>query len=191
MFDFTPDSKIPVGPGKILIAEPFLADPYFKRSVVLLCEHSDEGSFGFVLNNYIEMDLDQLMDQLPNIDTRISIGGPVKNSNLFYIHSLGNKIENSVPIAEGIYMGGDFDALQHLLKLGKLDRNQIRFFVGYSGWSANQLNEELEQNSWIVGEAAADLLMNTQVEDLWSTILNTMGKDYRRLTNLPSDPKLN
>jgi putative transcriptional regulator len=191
MFDFTPDSKIPVGPGKILIAEPFLADPYFKRSVVLLCEHSDEGSFGFVLNNYIEMDLDQLMDQLPNIDTRISIGGPVKNSNLFYIHSLGNKIENSVPIAEGIYMGGDFDALQHLLKLGKLDRNQIRFFVGYSGWSANQLNEELEQNSWIVGEADANLLMNTQVDDLWSTILNAMGKDYRRLTNLPSDPNLN
>lgn len=191
MFDFTPDSNIPVGPGKILIAEPFLADPYFKRSVVLLCEHSDEGSFGFVLNNYIEMDLDQLMDQLPNIDTRISIGGPVKNSNLFYIHSLGNKIENSVPIAEGIYMGGDFDALQHLLKLGKLDRNQIRFFVGYSGWSANQLNEELEQNSWIVGEADADLLMNTQVDDLWSTILNAMGKDYQRLTNLPSDPNLN
>lgn len=191
MFDFTPDSNIPVGPGKILIAEPFLADPYFKRAVVLLCEHSDEGSFGFVLNNYIEMDLDQLMDQLPNIDTRISIGGPVKNSNLFYIHSLGNKIENSVPIAEGIYMGGDFDALQHLLKLGKLDRNQIRFFVGYSGWSANQLNEELEQNSWIVGEADADLLMNTQVDDLWSTILNAMGKDYRRLTNLPSDPNLN
>ncbi|MDA0882774.1 MAG: YqgE/AlgH family protein [Bacteroidetes bacterium] len=191
MFDFTPDSNIPVGPGKILIAEPFLADPYFKRAVVLLCEHSDEGSFGFVLNNYIEMDLDQLMDQLPNIDTRISIGGPVKNSNLFYIHSLGNKIENSVPIAEGIYMGGDFDALQHLLKLGKLDRNQIRFFVGYSGWSSNQLNEELEQNSWIVGEADADLLMNTQVDDLWSTILNAMGKDYRRLTNLPSDPNLN
>ena len=191
MFDFTPDSNIPVGPGKILIAEPFLADPYFKRAVVLLCEHSDEGSFGFVLNNYIEMDLDQLMDQLPNIDTRISIGGPVKNSNLFYIHSLGNKIENSVPIAEGIYMGGDFDALQHLLKLGKLDRNQIRFFVGYSGWSANQLNEELEQNSWIVGEADANLLMNTQVDDLWSTILNAMGKDYRRLTNLPSDPNLN
>jgi putative transcriptional regulator len=191
MFDFTPKNNIPLGPGKILIAEPFLSDPYFKRSVILLCEHSDEGSFGFVLNNYIEMDLDQLMDNLPNMETRISIGGPVKSSNLFYIHSLGSAIENSVPIAEGIYMGGDFDALQQMLKMGKLEPHQIRFFVGYAGWSANQLHEELEQKSWIVGEADPEMLMNTQDNELWKTILHDMGKDYARLTDLPSDPNLN
>lgn len=177
--------------GKVLLAEPFLEDPFFKRTVILLCEHNVEGSFGFVLNNYIDVKLEQVMADMPMEIGRVSLGGPVKRNNLFYLHTLGNSIKNSVEVLEGIYLGGDFDALKLLLDQGKVKKQELRFFVGYSGWSAKQLEEEMEQNSWFVTDIAPDILMNTEIEDLWKTILSSMGKKGEIISNLPEDPSLN
>ncbi|MFT4678354.1 MAG: putative transcriptional regulator [Flavobacteriales bacterium] len=190
-FDLGPKDNIEAGKGKVLLAEPFLDDPYFKRTVILLCEHNDEGSFGFVLNNYIDVDLDQIIEALPEFETKISIGGPVKNSNLYYIHTLGDVIPDSIEIIAGIYMGGDFDKLRDKLAHGLIDKDQIRFFVGYAGWSANQLEEELKLKSWFVKDVNSGLLMNTGIDDLWKTIMRSMGKSGQIIANFPDDPTQN
>jgi putative transcriptional regulator len=159
--------------------------------VILLCEHNDEGSFGFVLNNYIEVGLDKIIDDMPPFDTKVSIGGPVKNSNLYYIHTLGEALEDSVEIVEGIYMGGNFEVLKDKLKNGHIRKEEVRFFVGYSGWSPMQLESEMKTKSWYVTSLSPDLIMNTEIRDLWRKVIRMMGKPFEHLANLPEDPSLN
>ncbi len=189
--NITPDPGIQPKKGQLLLSEPFLNDPYFKRTVIFLCEHNDEGSFGFVLNNYIDVELDQIMENMPKFDGRISIGGPVKNSNLYYIHTLGAEIEESVEVIPGIFMGGSFDALKDLLMQGKIGSSQIRFFVGYSGWSPRQLEAEMSHKSWFVANVGKDLVMDTEDKDLWRTIMKRLGVQGKFIANLPEDPSLN
>ena len=190
-FNISPDIKIKPRKGKVLLAEPFLDDPYFKRTVILLCEHNEEGSFGFVLNNYIDIELDQVMEELPTFSTRISIGGPVNNSNLYYLHTLGEQIGDSVEVMNGIYMGGDFEILKKKLRMGQVQKDEVRFFVGYSGWSPNQLDTELGSKSWFVANVKPKLLMNTDVTDLWKKVMESMGSKGSMIANLPDDPSLN
>jgi putative transcriptional regulator len=189
--NITPDPGIQPKKGQLLLSEPFLNDPYFKRTVIFLCEHNDEGSFGFVLNNYIDVELDQIMENMPKFDGRISIGGPVKNSNLYYIHTLGAEIEESVEVIPGIFMGGNFDALKDMLMQGKIGSSQIRFFVGYSGWSPRQLETEMSHKSWFVANVGKDLVMDTEDKDLWRTIMKRLGVQGKFIANLPEDPSLN
>jgi putative transcriptional regulator len=189
--DFTPNKKITPGKGQVLLAEPFLNDPYFRRTVIFLCEHNTEGSFGFVLNNYIDVDLDQIMENMPTFEGRISIGGPVRNSNLYYIHTLGEQVEESVEIIPGVFMGGNFESLKKLLISGTVTKNQVRFFVGYSGWSPEQLENEVKTNSWFVTSVPKEIVMNSEADDLWKRIMRSMGKKGQIIANLPEDPSLN
>ena len=167
-------------------------DPFFKRTVVLLCEHNDEGSFGFVINRYLEVDLTEIIEDFPEFDGHVSIGGPVQRDNLFYLHTLGDKIEHSIHVKDGLSMGGDFDIIKSMIIAGKINPDQIRFFVGYSGWDSGQLDKEMEGNSWIVGEAKIPTIMSSEVSDkVWSDTLKDMGKQYEILSNFPEDPSLN
>lgn len=190
-FELSPPNKVEPNRGKVLIAEPFLDDPYFKRMVILLCEHNEEGSFGFVLNNYIDVGLDKIIDDMPPFNTHVSIGGPVKNSNLYYLHTLGEFIEDSIEVMDGVYMGGNFEILKEKLRKGLIKKNELRFFVGYSGWSADQLEQEMQSKSWYVTSLGQDLIMNTEIRDLWRKVIRMMGKPFEHLANLPEDPSLN
>ncbi len=189
--DFSPNTNVEPKKGQVLLSEPFLNDPYFKRTVILLCEHNNEGSFGFVLNNFIEVELDQIIEDMPKFDGKISIGGPVRNSNLYYIHTLGEEIEESVEILPGVFMGGDFEKLRKLLYAGKIAPEQVRFFVGYSGWSPDQLQSEIKSQSWFVTDIDKDLVMDTDVEDLWRHIMKKFGRKGEVIANMPEDPSLN
>jgi putative transcriptional regulator len=113
MIDLTPSADQFIEKGSLLLAEPFISDPFFKRTVILVCDHGKEGSFGFVLNNYVEVELSQLMEDFPDDKINVSIGGPVKSSNLFYLHTKGELIPNSAAIMDGLYFGGDFDHPGH------------------------------------------------------------------------------
>lgn len=179
--------------GSILISDPLLNDQYFSRSVVLLCEHNQEGSFGFVLNNYLEIDLHRIDNNFPDIQARISIGGPVHRENLFFIHSFdAGTIPESVQVAEGIFYGGDFDILATLLRDFPETRNKARFFVGYSGWSIGQLNEEIDEKSWItVSNIPKDLVFDTQNDNLWKTCLEMQGDSFKLFTTFPRNPQDN
>lgn len=191
MLKFTPDTNVEPVKGSLLLAEPFMDDPYFQRKVILLCEHNDEGSFGFVLNNYIDLTIDRLMAEFPHFASRVSVGGPVKNSNLYYIHTLGEQLEGSIQVTDTIYMGGDFEQLKALAKSGQIPEDEIRFFVGYAGWSAGQLRSEINNRSWFVAEADEPLLMDTSGDELWATMIGRLGKEFAHLAHTPNDPSLN
>ena len=177
--------------GRLLISEPFLNDPHFKRTVILLCDHNEQGSFGFVLNNYIKINLEDVIQDLIPIKSKVSVGGPVQKDSIFYLHTLGDKIEGSIHVFENISMGGDFDQIKGLINNGEASIDQIRFFVGYSGWGKDQLAWELKEKSWIVSDATKEQIMDTKYDNLWSQSLRSMGSDFALLANFPSDPNFN
>lgn len=177
--------------GKILISEPLLSDNYFKRAVVLLAEHNEEGSFGIIMNKPIENKFNEIVDDFPEFPGQLYLGGPVSNSSLFFIHTLGDLIENSLEIMDGLYWGGDIEMIRELLLLKQISETQIRFCVGYSGWSSHQLEDELKRNSWLVSRLPAETLMNTHPENLWELALNNLGNEYSYWSNFPVDPEMN
>ncbi len=190
-FDFSAPQKLAPIKGRVLIAEPFLEDEYFRRAVVLLCDHNEEGTFGFVLNNYLDLPLTELVEALPEFRTRISIGGPVSRDSLYYLHTLGERFPGSIEIMPGLYMGGSYEAMKQALEAGEVKQGEIRFFVGYSGWKEQQLEAELAENAWVVTEAESSWLMDTEIENLWKKVLSDMGSHYSVFANYPEDPSLN
>lgn len=191
LINLHPETNIPPATGRILISEPFLADPYFKRTIVLLCEHNKQGSFGFVLNKFVNLKIEDLLEGFPPFKTRISVGGPVQSNNMYYIHTHGDKIQGALKIKDNVYMGGDFEQMQNLVSTDVIKPNDIRFFIGYSGWDENQLEKELEEKSWFVTDITSSQIMDTSALNLWETILKSMGSDYELLTQFPEDPSLN
>lgn len=189
--EFDPPNPLPPAPGTLLVSGPFLADPYFRRSVILLCMHDAEGSFGLVLNRPIDMAVSDLMEDMPPVSSAVGIGGPVQSGNLFYLHTLGPRIEGSMKVVDDIHMGGDYDQLRAMLMAAPKLAKHVRFFVGYSGWGADQLNTEIEQRSWLIHPANKRTVMNVRTKDLWAETLRTMGPAYAPLANFPEDPSLN
>jgi putative transcriptional regulator len=177
--------------GTLLISEPFLKDYYFRRSVVLLAEHDDTGSFGLIINKPLDIKLNEVIKDFPNFDSNVYIGGPVKTDNLFVIHTLGDKISNSSKIMEGLYWGGDIDMIKAMIEEKKIRENQIRFYIGYSGWEADQLSREMKENSWVVAKLKSDKILHESPTEMWKNILKSMGEDYSVWINYPLDPLMN
>ncbi|HEX2937172.1 MAG TPA: YqgE/AlgH family protein [Bacteroidales bacterium] len=184
-------NKVAPKKGRILVAEPFLQDNYFKRSIVLLTEHSGEGAVGFVLNKPIDVKVNEVMNGFPYFDSDVCIGGPVSTNTVHYIHTLGDIIPNAVHVVDNIYWGGDFDFIKNLIKEGGLNSDQIRFFLGYSGWHAGQLENELEQNSWLITEIKSSLIMKHSTSNVWKTTLSQLGEKYKIWSDFPENPGLN
>ncbi|MDX1444666.1 YqgE/AlgH family protein [Lishizhenia sp.] len=178
--------------GKILISEPFLNDDYFGRSVILLCEHNEEGSFGFVLNNFIDLDLREVANNFPDIETKIGIGGPVETDNIYFIHSRPDVLKDSREVIPNIYIGGSYSELLHHLETGEIKPTEVRFFLGYSGWSPHQLDQELNEHAWLVTDIKAKDIMDVHAGDtLWSKYLKKQGKKYAVMTSFPINPQDN
>ncbi len=176
--------------GDFLISEPFLPDPNFKRTVILLTEHNHEGSVGFVLNKNMHLSIEDTLEGFPEFDVPVYNGGPVQPETLHFIHKLEN-LEGCLHVIGDIYWGGDFDALKVLIDLGKVNKNEILFFIGYSGWSAGQLDMEIKEKSWIVSPAKEEFIFSNNTETLWQDILKTMDQKYAIMANFPEDPSLN
>ncbi len=177
--------------GVLLIAEPFLKDPNFMRTVVFLCEHQEEGSFGFVLNKTYDITLDQLVPGLPDIKFPVYYGGPVQQDTLHFLHQLPHLIPGGLEVSKGIYWGGDYEMLVSLLQKGEINPHKIRFFVGYSGWSNGQLEDEMKDKSWLTVAAKPKLVFHRNYSEIWKDSLKELGGDYAQLVNYPTDPQLN
>ena len=196
MIDLNVYNKITPKKGRLLITEPFEDSSNFNRSVILLCEHNEDGSFGFVLNNFVDVHLSDFQD-LPNaeimgFEPKIGLGGPVSSKNLYYIHTLGDKLPNSVQITNDIYAGGDFEQLKNMLYSGIIKENEVRFFLGYSGWVENQLDGELNRNAWLVTDIDDTAeIMGTNNETLWSDYMSRQGGKYKAFAHFPKNPTLN
>lgn len=191
MLDLNVYNKLNPEKGKLLITEPFLEGDYFQRAVILLCEHNEEGSFGFVLNNYVDIGLDNFED-IPEFDTKISTGGPVSTKNLYYIHTLGDKLEGSIQVHKNLYAGGDFEQLKTLMSTGVVKRDEVRFFLGYSGWVEKQLEGELKHNSWLVSDIDnVDEIMDVDYQNIWNDYMERQGGKYKAFAHFPKNPELN
>ena len=176
--------------GDLLISEPFLNDVNFIRSVILLCENNTEGSLGFVLNQTSSMVLDDLGEDFENMDFPVYIGGPVEPNTLHFIHTLGNKIDNSIQINDLYYWSGNLNQVLELIKLDIIKENQIRFFLGYSGWSPGQLEGEFEAKTWFLIDNFKDNLLEIE-PNLWREVLKRQGGKFKEIANYPVDPRLN
>jgi putative transcriptional regulator len=178
--------------GSILISEPYLGDPNFERTVVLICSHNeDEGTFGLVLNRMSNLKLSDVIDVYSeSFEAELGIGGPVQYNTLHYVHRL-SQLPQAVQLSDDVYWGGDFEMLRTMIGAGIVSPSEIKFFLGYSGWTPGQLQEEIDKNVWIVNNHAANKLFNLEADSLWRGILRQMGGKYKVLSNYPVDPRLN
>jgi len=178
--------------GHLLIAEPSLiGDLSFNRSVILLADHNQEGSIGFIINKPLKYTINDL---IPEIEARFKIynGGPVEQDNLYFIHNIPDLIPNSVEISNGIYWGGDFESTKELINTGLIGKNNIRFFLGYTGWEEKQLENEMEGNSWIIARNSYEnKIIGKSSTHFWKEQLMELGGDYLIWSNAPENPYLN
>jgi putative transcriptional regulator len=178
--------------GDLLLSEPFLPDPNFERTVILLCEHNEEGSFGFVLNKQSNVRFSDVMEDAEQIDQDLYIGGPVQQDTLHFIHEDSYDLEGGRKVKNGIIWGGNFEQLLFHADTGLFNNDQFRFFLGYSGWSPGQLEEELKQNSWIIFKnVSKELIFRTNPDELWRVVLKRMGGKYSLFSQYPVDPNMN
>lgn len=182
-----------VGPsrGKILISEPFLCDSTFGRSVILLIDHTPEGSMGLVLNKELPLLLNDLIKEFKYIqDIPLYKGGPVGTDTLFYLHTLQD-IPGALPIKKGLYLNGDFDTIKRYILQGNTISGAIRFFLGYSGWEEEQLATEIRENTWLISQEDNSYLMSGDIYQMWKRTLTKLGSKYEAWSKFPQVPSLN
>jgi len=178
--------------GDILLSEPTMGDFYFGRSVVLLVDHSEvEGSFGIIMNKPLYVRLKEIADVFEDFDAPVYLGGPVAENQIFFMHTLGDLIPEACQIMDGLYWGGDTETLNTLIATGIANKDNLRFFLGYSGWESGQLVNELVRNSWLIGKANSHQLFNTPTDQMWKTFVNRMGREYEMWTRFPKNPEDN
>jgi len=179
--------------GRLLIAEPFLTDPGFARSVVLICSHDSDGTIGFILNR---VSINNIGDLLPDIIAASAIpvyeGGPVQQETLHIIHKIPDKM-GGLEILPGVFWGGSYENLHKMTETEEnfVTAENIRFFVGYAGWEKGQLEQEMKEGSWIVANATASLIFEPDSTQVWRLALKSLGNNFAYMANLPLHPQLN
>ena len=177
--------------GTLLIANPFLKDPNFMRTVIFLCEHKEEGSFGFVINKLFPTGLGEIIPDLEEFKIPLYFGGPVQEDTIHFLHQYPDIIVGGEEVFDGVYWGGNFESLVALIKINEIDFGKIKFFIGYSGWGEKQVEDELKEKSWLTVGATRKLLFHKKPDDIWKDSLKHLGGDYEMMINFPIDPQLN
>lgn len=161
--------------GQILLADPFMDVSVFKRAAIYMCEHNKEGSLGFIINKQLDFNIQELVLDFPEFDSNVYYGGPVSTDTIHYVHTKGDILEDAIRITKGIYWGGDFNKLKFFIEKGLIKPNEVRFYLGYSGWEPNQLAQEIETGSWLVADADLNYIFAKRWSVLWNKILEDAG----------------
>ncbi len=175
--------------GKLLIASPdLLSDRIFSKAVILISDKHEDGSVGFILNKPLPVTIRDISSL--NFPLQAFNGGPVSTNRLYFIHKIPDIIEGSVPIDNDLYWGGNLDRLlKSNLNLQDLQK-KIKFFIGYSGWGKNQLQNEINEGAWLVSNKKIDIF-SINPKNLWKNLLVETDPDMILWKNAPSDPSLN
>ena len=184
-------NTLKVSIGNVLIAEPFFSDPHFMRSVILMIDHDKEGSFGIIFNKRIPASINDLIKDFPEFKADVYFGGPVETNRIFFIHTVGEMIPDSYKVIDNIYWSYNINALKALIKNNLIQSHEVRFFVGYSGWDAGQLRNELKVNAWLVGKFSSKDLLTTNPKTMWKSFVDKMGKRYSLWSKFPVNPSEN
>ncbi|CAN5902444.1 YqgE/AlgH family protein [soil metagenome] len=185
------ENKLNPAAGRLLIAEPFLHDDYFRRAVVLIAEHNEKGTVGFILNKPLEITVQNAIPEFPEYEKLSYFGGPVQRDQLYFIHTIGDKIDGSFSIGNGLYWLGDFEKVKNLIEKKEISDDQIRFFIGYAGWEPGQLDKELKSKSWFVSKPDKEIIFNVDSSEMWTAAVKKMGNAFAPMANFPEDPSLN
>jgi putative transcriptional regulator len=177
--------------GELLIAHPLLNDGFFNRSVVYLTNHGEEGAVGFSLNFKTQFLLSDIRPNVKHGGFPIYEGGPVAKNQLFFLHTLGHDVPDSFHVGSNIYAGGDFNELLNLIDKGRVKSYEVRFFAGYSGWSPNQLENEITHHHWLVHRPQGTSFLLGDPDDLWGEQLREVKNSYGIFANFGFDPSLN
>jgi putative transcriptional regulator len=185
-------SSISAATGHLLISEPFMLDPNFKRSVIIITEYSEIGVLGLVLNHQSEFLLGDILPDISYSEMPVYTGGPVGMDTLHFIHRCPEKIPGGIEIWEGVFWGGDFETVKQLITEYKLKDDEIKFFTGYSGWTPGQLEAELKENTWIVtNKFNLDMLFNHNEQSIWREVVISLGQRYAHIASFPENFELN
>lgn len=174
--------------GDVLISEPFMNDYYFRRSVILMIDHNEEGSLGIIINKRVSIPFNEIVEGFPEFKADVYLGGPVETDRIFFIHTVGEMIPDSHRISSGLYWSGNVSALKSMIKMDLIKAHELRFFVGYAGWGEGQLIKELQANTWIVGRFTTKELLQTKPGKMWSSFVNQMGIRYSLWSKFPINP---
>ena len=181
-----------VAPGSLLAAWPDLRDPNFMHTVLLMCQHSEEGAYGLVINRPTELHVGQVLADHPTLgqsDFPIHLGGPVDHQTLQFVHRVPEAIPGGLPLAEGVFLGGELDALGELLLADPVVAvSSVRVLLGYSGWSAGQLDQELATGSWVPAPGSADAVFGSDPAGTWREVVSSVDP---ALGTLPPDVQWN
>ncbi|MDR4494484.1 MAG: YqgE/AlgH family protein [Nitrospirales bacterium] len=183
----------PLAKGVFLIAKPALRDPNFRQTVVLLCEHGPEGALGVVVNRPTEMNITEVLPQVPVIEGqahRVFAGGPVQTNSLLILYRLPQEVEGTHPVLDGVYLGGNMETLERILE-SPPRQETFRAFMGYSGWAPGQLENEMETGSWLTMPAVPELVFKPNATQLWTDVIRQFGEEYSIYSDMPPDPSMN
>ena len=186
------ESQLRLETGSLLISEPFMIDEHFRRTVILIVDYlKSDGSVGFVLNKEMDFTIEELIDEIDEFPLKVHYGGPVAPETLHFLHCKGDIIDDSILVGPGIYWGGNFDQIKFLIRTKVLGPYDIQFFLGYSGWSPGQLEEELELKSWFLAEADSNYIFSQKMRDIWKTALEHKGDHFSIIGQMSTDSILN
>lgn len=187
-FRFRPQD---IKPGTLLMSEPFMKDPNFLRKVVMMVRHDEEGSVGFVLNQLTDWTVNELVEGFPDSTFPVYVGGPVSQNTLHYLHQIESLSASAMEILPGLYWGGDFDQLKAMVASGEVEQSKIRFFIGYSGWTENQLLGELKEQSWLISHRNPIKVLRYDDLAMWKALVTELGNPFNFWASAPIDPGLN
>lgn len=186
------DVDLVVDPGTLLAAWPDLRDPNFMHTVLLMCQHSEEGAYGLVVNRPTELVVKQLMPDHPLLgqsEFPVFLGGPVDHQTLQFVHVEPERVPGGLPLGEGIHLGGELDALAALLvEDPDRARDTVRLLLGYSGWAAGQLDQELAVGSWVPAPGSRGAVFGTEPDATWRDVVRSVDPN---LGTLPPDAQWN
>ena len=177
--------------GDVLLSEPFMNDYYFRRSVILIIDHNEEGSLGVIFNKRLAIPFNEIVQGFPEFKADVYLGGPMETDRIFFIHTLGEMIPDSHKICGGLYWSGNISVLKTMIKLDLIKPHEVRFFVGYAGWDGGQLVNELKANTWLVGRFDSKVLLHAKPSKMWSNFVNQMGRRYSLWSSFPVNPEDN
>jgi putative transcriptional regulator len=189
------DPELRIAQGTLLAASPQMLDPNFMHAVVLMCQHAPQGAYGLVLNRLSGRVARKVLADQPlfsGVDAPIYLGGPVGRDTLQILHREPELIPGGVPIVDGVWLGGEIDAVgRFLAEGGEKAHDRVRLVVGYSGWGGGQLELELAAGAWIPAPATAGFVFTSDPELLWRNVLRSLGPDASGLESQPPDPRWN
>ena len=187
-FDF--NSRINLKKGYLLVAQPLLIDSYFNRSVILICDHNKNGTIGLQVNKPLKSNLKSIISKTL-IDQKAFLGGPV-DKNIFFLHKKIFSTDESIKINNDLFFSKNIDYIENLILNKKILENQFKLFIGYSGWNSGQLEEELNENSWIViPKFDINIIFSKDYKNIWKKVLNNSNKIHKMFSNYPINPRLN